>query len=59
MRSLKADDGMVLTNGETFSKFVYLGVHDSPENWREITEEEADHLKTELEINKNQTETEG
>ena len=45
MRELKAADGMVLTNGEVFSDAggsVFLGVNDSPENWNEITAEEAD-----------------
>ena len=54
LRSLKAEDGMVLTNGETFSTLVYLGVHDSPENWHEVTEEEAERLKAEIEANKDQ-----
>lgn len=53
LRSLKADDGMILTNGETFSTLVYLGIYDSPENWREITEEEAEQLKSELEASPN------
>ena len=38
---LEPDDGMVLTNGETYSTRVYLGVGDSPENWREVPEEEV------------------
>ena len=38
---LIADDGMVLTNGETYSTQVYLGIYDSPENWREIPESEV------------------
>ena len=49
MRELKASKGMVLTNGETFSSVggsVYLGVNDSPENWYEITAEEAERLQT-------------
>ena len=40
LRILTAAEGCVLTNGEVFSTQVYLGVHDSPENWREIPEEE-------------------
>lgn len=39
---LTADEGMTLTNGEIFSKSVYLGCNDSPDNWREITDEEAE-----------------
>ena len=42
---LTADDGMTLTNGKFFSKNVYLGCNDSPDNWREITDEEAEKLK--------------
>ena len=38
IRVLTASDGMVLTNGETYSTKVFLGIHDSPENWREIPE---------------------
>ena len=37
---LQADEGNVLTNGETYSNKVYLGIYDSPENWHEISEEE-------------------
>ena len=37
---LRADEGKVLTNGETYSNEVYLGIHDSPENWHEISEED-------------------
>lgn len=37
---LQSDEGKVLTNGETYSNKVYLGIHDSPENWYEIAEED-------------------
>ena len=37
---LTASDGMILTNGETYGRVVYLGTGDSPDNWYEITEEE-------------------
>lgn len=39
---LTASDGMVLTNGETYGKEIYLGKFDKPENWHEITEAEAE-----------------
>ncbi len=39
---LTPSDGMVLTNGETFSEEIYLGVNDSKENWYEITKKEAE-----------------
>ncbi len=42
---LKADNGMMLTNGNTFGHTVYLGVGDSVDNWHEITEEEAERLQ--------------
>lgn len=42
---LKADDGMTLTNGDTFGKVVYLSVNDSADNWHEITDEEAQTLQ--------------
>lgn len=32
-----------------FSKKVWLGVNDSEKNWKEITDEEAEGLKKELE----------
>lgn len=40
LRRITANTGMVLTNGEVYSKEIYLGVNDSPENWWEITDEE-------------------
>ena len=36
IRVLEPDEGMILTNGDTYSKRVYLGVNDTPENWHEI-----------------------
>lgn len=36
-----ADEGMILTDGETYSTEVWLGKLDSPENWHEIPESEA------------------
>lgn len=50
LRSLEAEEGMWLTNGETISKKVYLGINDSPENWREITDTEAKEIKEKLGI---------
>ena len=43
IKRITASEGHVLTNGEAYSSVggsVYLGKHDSAENWREITEEE-------------------
>ena len=38
--TLQADKGKILTNGEIYSKQVYLGINDSPNNWWEIPIEE-------------------
>lgn len=51
LRQITAEDNMVLTNGETFSDVggtIYLGVNDSPENWDEITAEEAEKRQAEM-----------
>lgn len=51
---LTPDKGMILTQSadidiknRIFSDKLYLGVNDSPDNWKEITEQEADRLKEE------------
>ena len=52
LRCIKADPGMVLTNGEAFSSVggeIYLGVNDSVENWHEITEEEYNAILAQIE----------
>ena len=41
MTELKAEEGYLLTNGEIYSDLVYLSDLDSPDNWEEITVEEA------------------
>lgn len=54
IRILKADENMVLTNGEAFSSVggeVYLGINDSPDNWWEITQEEFEKIQKENENN--------
>lgn len=38
---LIASDGMILTDGESYGKEVYLGVNDSADRWKEIPESEA------------------
>lgn len=50
---LIADEGMMLTNGETFAKSVELGDWDKAENYREITEAEYNELQAKLEITEN------
>lgn len=52
LKKITASDGMVLTNGETFSSVggcVYLGANDSAENWREITEEQYNKIVEQME----------
>ena len=49
LRKLTANDGMVLTNGESYGKEIYLGKNDSPENWREISEKEYNAISEEQE----------
>ncbi|MBO5957534.1 MAG: hypothetical protein J6Q39_08265 [Bacteroidales bacterium] len=44
--TIKADEGMVLTDGKAFGNIVYLGKYDSVDNWHEITEEEAERLQS-------------
>ena len=42
---ITASEGMVLTNGDTYSKEVFLGINDSVENWHEITDAEYEEIK--------------
>ena len=35
---LEADEGFTLTDGEHYSKCVYIGKNDSPDNWHETPE---------------------
>lgn len=44
LRKIVADDGFVLTNGETYGREIYLGKNDNAENWHEITEAEYDEI---------------
>ena len=41
---LIANEGKSLTNGEAYSKSVYLGVNDSPDNWTEINDDEIPEI---------------
>ena len=50
LRKLTASEGMVLTDGETYSDVggsIYLGIFDSPDNWHEITEAEYEAIVAE------------
>lgn len=42
-----ADEGMILTDGNSYGRVVYLGKEDSAENWHEITEAEYEKIKEE------------
>lgn len=46
-RIIKSQKGMVFTNGEVFAKEIELAVSDSPDNWYEITVEEAEKIQNE------------
>lgn len=55
MRILEATEGNVLTQsgdvlvqGRILTYKVYLAVNDSPDNWKEISEEEAERYKEEM-----------
>ena len=43
-RILKADDSMVLTNGETYGKTVVLPVDADASVWQEVTEAEVQEM---------------
>lgn len=54
LRILEADEGHLLTQAtdvepqnRVYSEKIYLAVNDSPENWMEITQEQADKEKEE------------
>ena len=49
LKKLTASKGKVLTNGEVYSKEIYLGVNDSADNWHEITEDEYNNILAEQE----------
>lgn len=44
---LYADDGKMLTNGETYGKVVFLAEGESADTWYEITEEEYSRIEAE------------
>ena len=41
---ITAAEGKVLTNGEAYSKEIYLGINDSVDNWHEITDAEYEEI---------------
>ena len=44
-RVLTADEGMTLTNGDTYGKTVVLPITSNTADWREITDSEAEQLQ--------------
>lgn len=44
---LKARDGFIYTNGETYGSIVYLAIGESADGWREITREEYQEIQKE------------
>ena len=57
LKKLQADEGMVLTDGETYSSVggeVYLGVLDSEVRWYEITEAEYNEIMAKKELENEQ-----
>lgn len=49
LTKLTAAEGMVLTNGNAYSKEIYLGKNDKAENWHEITDAEYEAILKEQE----------
>lgn len=45
---INASEGMLLTNGEIYAKRIELGDWDSPDNYREVSEEEYEKLTLEV-----------
>ncbi len=50
LKTIIANEGMILTNGEVCGKSISLGVNDSRDNWYEITEEEYAQIKASKEV---------
>ncbi len=55
MRIIIAKEGYVYTETadiplpeRVFAKKLYLGIYDSPDNWKEITEEEYNRMQEQL-----------
>lgn len=46
-RMLIADEGKILTDGETYTNVVYLGKDENPDNWQEVDESDVTEEKEE------------
>ena len=44
---LEADEGKMLTDGNTYGSVIYLAVDRSPDEFREISQEEYDRILAE------------
>ena len=51
---LYADEGKVLTNGETYGKVIFLADGVSADTFREITEDEYERILAEQEAKRNE-----
>ena len=54
--TLYADDGMILTNGKIYGKIIHLAEDVSVNDFYEITKEEYENIKKELEAQNNKEE---
>ena len=46
--TLKATEGMILTDGVSYGRIVFLGAGDSVDNWHEIAEAEYKGMMEEM-----------
>ena len=49
LTKLVASDGMMLTDGQSFGKVIYIGKGSDPSVWREVSEAEASEMQAALE----------
>ena len=49
LTKLVASDGMMLTDGQSFGKEIYIGKGSDPSVWREVSEAEASEMQAALE----------
>ena len=48
LKKLIASEGTILTDGSAYGTEIYLGKNDSAENWHEISLEEYEKIKAEV-----------
>ena len=49
LTKLIASEGTILTNGQAYGTEIYLGKNDIADNWNEISLEEYEQIKTQIE----------